>query len=108
MEKLARNVFGTLGRLLDFENKIINWRFIEILEQNQTTHGLVAATRLKSGHIEWRREKMKLLLAVHTLSNKVVDALEYLDLELKEPLFHETRYTARFLRMFTTDFSAAG
>lgn len=104
MVKLVRNVFGTLGRLLDFENRIVNWRFIELLEAYQTTHGLVAATRLKTRHIEWRREKMKVLLAVQTLSNRVADALEYLDLELKEPEFHEARYTARFLRMFNNLF----
>lgn len=64
MIKLVRNVFGTLRVFRDIEDRIVDWKFIELLEQYQNSHGLVAATRIRTRHLEWRREKMKVLLAL--------------------------------------------
>lgn len=99
MIKLVRNCFGSKAVLEDCTNNLsIKWEFIEKLVEKQYTEGLHAANKMKLRHLDWTREKMKVRLAVQTLSRSVSDAL--ISLSCQYPEFSESRGTSNFIRIF--------
>ena len=77
MLKLLRNTFATCGLLKDRRGNIIRWQYLEELHQLQQREGLHLASKLKSAHLCWQSQKMKVKLAAQTLSSSVADALEF-------------------------------
>ncbi|CAL1284430.1 unnamed protein product [Larinioides sclopetarius] len=104
MMKLIRNTLASKGSLFDGNGNIIKWDYIVSLHKIQHHEGLLLATKLRTRHIEWKREKMKVKLATQVLSASVADALLYLANDLKLPEFKGCEATAEFLKCFNTLF----
>lgn len=60
--------------------------------------------KLKTAHIEWRNQNMKVHLAAQLFSSSVADALEYCEQELKYPQFSGCAATVQFLRTIDAAF----
>ena len=69
MLKLVRNTLGSYGIMKDVEKIKINWHYIEQLHKFQTKKGLRLGNKLKSAHLQWIKQKMKVKLAAQTLSS---------------------------------------
>ncbi|KAL3221091.1 hypothetical protein MRX96_029648 [Rhipicephalus microplus] len=100
MLKLIRNCLGSVGHLVDLNGSEVRWSFIKELEKLQRDEGLHLGNRLTRAHIEWAKQKMKVRLAVQTLSSSVADALDFCESTLKLPQFKGAHATAEFIRMF--------
>lgn len=98
MIKLVRNTLGDWGFLYDDKGEKIDWNLFKELVKLQEESGLHCATRLRSRHIKYFREKMKVKLAVQTLSASVADALEYCDKDLNILSFRNSDATVKFCR----------
>lgn len=95
MVKLIRNCFADKRILYDGEGRKIDWKFIEMLCEIQNTEGLHAATKLSSKHVDFHNEKMKVKLAVQTLSASVSSALLFCK-TMKISGFEDCDATAQF------------
>ncbi|KAB0801379.1 hypothetical protein PPYR_05733, partial [Photinus pyralis] len=82
MVKLVRNTFGDKKLMLDQNGNCIQWKYIDELMKLQETEGLHLGNKLRSAHVYFVKQKMKVKLAVQLLSNSVADALEYCDAQL--------------------------
>lgn len=98
MLKLMRNCLASQRVLSDSNANSIEWKFFENLVELQNVEGLKAGTKMKSRHIKWEREKMKVKIAAQTLSNSVADAFIYLNEDLKEPQFQGVGATVKFCK----------
>ncbi|GBM08818.1 DNA transposase THAP9, partial [Araneus ventricosus] len=104
MLNLVRNTLASKGSIVNQNGDIIKWDYIKELEKFQKDKGLYAAPKLKSRHIEWYQEKMKVKLAAQVLSNSVADALLYLANDLKLEEFQGCEATVEFLKIFNNLF----
>ncbi|VEN63851.1 unnamed protein product, partial [Callosobruchus maculatus] len=104
MFKLVRNCFGTLKTIEDRDGRVIDWKFVEKLYYTQETEGLHLANKLRRRHLLWMREKMKVSLAVQTLSKSVADAIDFLNVDLKNPDFADSDATSTFCRIMNNMF----
>ncbi|CAB3982964.1 thap domain-containing 9 [Paramuricea clavata] len=77
MIKLVRNTMSDWKVMKDSDGNTIDWKFIEELHKLQETECLRLANKLRSAHVDWKPQKMKVNLAAQTLSSSVADALEY-------------------------------
>ncbi|KAF4529837.1 hypothetical protein B566_EDAN017934 [Ephemera danica] len=59
MLKLIRNTLATKKKLYDSKGRQIKWYYIEELVKIQNDEGLHLATRVRSRHMRWYKEKMK-------------------------------------------------
>ena len=100
MLKLVRNTLAQMGNLTDGEDKKISWNYIVLLHELQKKEGLHLANKLKSYHINWFQQKMKVSLAAQTLSSSVADAIEFCNLNLKMNDFCGSEATVKFIRLF--------
>ncbi|CAB3987619.1 DNA transposase THAP9, partial [Paramuricea clavata] len=75
MIKLVRNTMSDWKALKD--GNVIKWQFVEELHKLQESWGLHLANKLRSAHIKWKPQKMKVNLAAQALCSSVADALEY-------------------------------
>ena len=92
MLKLARNALADLGILFFNGNEKLEWRYITMLNDIQLEEGLKFANTLSNSHIHFQRLKMKVNIAVQTLSSSVADALQFL-LEAGHPDFKNVSAT---------------
>uniref|UniRef100_A0A2H8TGP6 THAP domain-containing protein 9 n=1 Tax=Melanaphis sacchari TaxID=742174 RepID=A0A2H8TGP6_9HEMI len=104
MVKLIRNCLGDWGLLFDKNNKPIKWIYFKHLVDMQNVTGLHAATKIRTRHIHYHREKMKVRLATQVFSNSVADALEYCCKDLKNKLFENAEATIEFCRRINNIF----
>ena len=101
MIKLVRNTISDWKVMKDSDGNTIDWKFIEELHKLQEMEGLRLANKLRSAHIDWKPQKMKVNLAAQTLSSSVADALEYCEGKLHEmPQFRGCGPTVKFIRIF--------
>lgn len=98
MIKLVRNTLGDWGSLYNGEGSSINWHYFKELVKLQEETGLHCATKLKSRHVNYYKEKMRVKLAVQTFSTSVSDALEYCSKDLNIPAFNGCEATVEFCR----------
>ncbi|GBN25202.1 hypothetical protein AVEN_114248-1 [Araneus ventricosus] len=103
MIKLIPNTLAS-KESFDGKGKMIKWDYMVSLHKLQHQEGLLVATKLRTRHIEWKREKIKVKLATQVLSASVADALLYLANDLKLPEFGGCEITAEFLKCFNTLF----
>lgn len=99
MLKLLRNTLASYGILLDGDKNKVTWIYIEALHKLQEREGLRLANKLKSSHLMWIKQKMKVNLAAQTLSASVADALEFCCHDLKLPQFQGCEATVKFIRI---------
>lgn len=100
MIKLIRNCFASQKYLKDYEGQLIDWDFLVKLVELQNIEGLQAATKIRTRHLQWVREKMKVRIATQTLSKSVADALLYLSQDLRLKEFENCAATAKFVQLF--------
>lgn len=100
MIKLIRNCLGSVSHLIDLEGSNVKWCYIEALEALQRKEGLHLGNKLTRVHLLWEKQKMKVRLAVQTLSSSVADALDFCESTLKLPQFRGAHATAKFIRIF--------
>jgi len=98
MLKLMRNCLASYGVLKDDNSDKINWNYIEQLHKLQEREGLRLGNKLKSTHIMWQKQKMKVNLAAQTLSASVADAIEFCNVHRKLFQFSGSEATVHFLR----------
>lgn len=100
MIKLVRNCLGSVSHLIDIQGRKVKWSYIEALEALQQKEGLHLGNKLTKVHLEWAKQKMKVRLAVQTLSSSVADALDFCESKLKLSQFEGAHATAEFIRIF--------
>lgn len=98
MLKLWRNTFGC-KTLYDSEGGVIIFKYIEDLCKFQQNEEFLAGNKIRKKHIQFHKEKMKVSLAVQTLSTSVADALDFLNYDLQIPIFKGSETTVKFIRM---------
>jgi hypothetical protein len=96
--KLCRNTLGDWGLLLDNEGQQIKWSYFNALVSIQNKTGLHLATKIRSQHINYTKEKTRVRLAVQTFINSIADAIEYCMNDLKLPEFQEAEATIKISR----------
>lgn len=99
MEKLVRNILASEKVLYDAGKSKIEWKYFELLEQYRAEQGLTLTHKLNKKHIQWDRNKMKVSLAVQTLSDSVADSMEFLMKNGYEE-FADCSATIKFIRCF--------
>jgi len=95
--KFARNTLGDLGNLKDNEQGIIDWSFLRRLAKLQDEKSLSLGNSLNVNYIVWQKHKMKVNLAVQTLSSSVANALEFLKDDLQLPKVKGCGPTIQFI-----------
>lgn len=76
MIKLVRNTLGRVKQLFDGEGNKIQWRQFEELHKLQEAEGLHLANKLRTKHIEFYNNKMKVKYATQLLSMSVTNAFK--------------------------------
>lgn len=104
MVKLVRNCLGDWGILFNKQGYPIKWIYFKNLVDLQNVSGLHAATKIRTRHIRYQKEKMKVRLAVQVFSNSVADAIEYCLKDLKNKLFEGAEPTIEFCRKINNIF----
>ena len=93
--KLCRNALGDKGFLLYTENgDTIAWSHISNLQAVQANAGLRLANKVTKKHVNFRKNKMKVNLAMQTLSNSVAVSLEFLATQINDPALRTQFKTA--------------
>lgn len=96
MLKLIRNCLGAVN-IYDNENRKISWHYIESLEKFRTKRNFVTH-KLTKKHVQWRKNKMNVRLAVQSLSNRIANSIKYLR-ENGVSTFQNSEATETFIRM---------
>jgi len=104
MLKLLRNSFADIGVFKTSAGQTLSWQYIEELNKLQEKEGLRLGNKLRSAHIDWRKQKMKVNLAAQVFSSSVADAIQYCNLNLKLPQFRGSEATVEFLRHIDSAF----
>ena len=98
MLKLSRNALAHLGTIIDNEGEKIQWEHFQQLHILQEQKGLKMGNKITANHIKFEKHKMNVRLAAQTLSSSVADAIEFLDICMKNPKFKESSGTVKFTR----------
>jgi hypothetical protein len=104
MLKLARNALAHLGTISDGEGEKIQWEHFQQLYILQEQKGLKMGNKLSPNHIKFEKHKMNVRLAAQTLSSSVADAIEFLDIDMKNPKFQNSSGTVKFTRTIDLPF----
>lgn len=100
MIKLVRNSFGALKSLMNGSDETISWTFLEKLHEIQEKEGLHLANKLRTAHINYLKQKMKVRLATQTFSKSVADSLRICSHELNLKGFDNCTATIEFINIF--------
>lgn len=104
MSKLVRNAFGDLKNFIDEDGKIVKWEYLEKLHNLQTAEGMHLRNKLRTAHINYGKQKMKMRLAAQTLSRSVAESLQYRKDILKLDDFKYVEATIKFINIFNNLF----
>lgn len=80
------------------------WHYIENLHTLQETESLHLASKIRSVHIYFSKQKMKVRFVTKFISNSVADALRFYKDELNLEDFENSQATIEFLRKFNNIF----
>lgn len=100
MLKLVRNVMGDLKLLVDGKNQYIRWSDIVHLHEFQQRENMHLANKLRSVHIDYFNQKMKVRFAAQIFSTSVANAIAFCQNTLKLKEFQYCDGTIQFLRTF--------
>ena len=102
MLKLVRNNWAKLGVIYDGdgEGEKIKWEYLVNLHELQESEGVHMANKLRSAHINWHQQKMKVNLAAQSLSCSVADAIDYCSDHLGMDAFSHCHATTKSIRTF--------
>ena len=100
MIKLMQNLLGNKKVTQHIENgqaHMINWHYIEALNDIQENLGFSLANKLKMKHVLGTKHKMNVSLAAQTLSSSMVTAIDFLHVEANLPEFQGSEATTYFI-----------
>lgn len=103
MLKLIRNTLGRKKILFDPTGAAIKWEFFEKLVEFKKTHGFQLTHKLNQTHLNWKKQPMKVDLAVQTLSASTANSMEYL-MKAGFDEFSEAEPTIEFIKIFNNMF----
>lgn len=102
MIKLIRNRFAAKQVLYDSHGSEIKWQYyVDLLKMKD--HGFSLTHKITKSHIEWSNKKMKVNLAVETLSASTASSIEFL-MRKGVPEFMNAESTVQFTRCWDTLF----
>lgn len=101
--KLIRTRLATDKELVDSDGNKICWKYFVELVQMQN-RGFTLTHKMNQSHIDWKRKKMKVDLAVQTLSKSTADSMEFL-MNKGVAEFAGAGPTIKFVRTFDTLFN---
>lgn len=102
--KNVRNTWGSVRLLKNAKGEVIDWDYIVKLHELQSREQLRCANKLTDKHVNFKTNKMKVSLAVQTLSNSVANSLKFCREVLKLPEFKESEPTEEFIRKINNVF----
>ena len=76
-----QNLLGDKKVIQHVENgqaHMINWHYIEVLNDIQENLGFSLANKLKKKHVLWTKHKMNVILTAQTLNYSVATAIYFL------------------------------
>lgn len=103
LEKLVRNTLGSKEIIYDSKQREIKWAYFVALEKCSREQDFIIVNKLSRKHIEWQQRKMKVRIAVETLSASVADSMEYL-MKMGHEDFQGAEATIEFVRYFNNLF----
>lgn len=98
MLKLCRNTLGDCPVLYDERGQLIKWDYFKELVCIQEKTGLHCGTKIRSRHIKYEKEKMKVKLACQIFSSSIADAFLYCSDVLKLETFKNVNATITFCK----------
>lgn len=104
MLKLIRNTLGDKSVLINGEGKFVSWEYIKLLVELQENEGLHLANKIRSAHINYKKQIMKVKLAAQLFSESVADALDFCNKDLSLKQFNGCDATVEFIRKYNTLF----
>lgn len=99
MEKLVRGHLDKKSQLINENDGLIEWKYIEQLVKFKYEKGFSATHKLSRSHIEWRSRPMNVRLAVETFSKSTADLLEHLMTKGWKEFIGATE-TIEFIRLY--------
>lgn len=90
MLKLVRNIIGKVKILYDADGNKIEWKYFEELHKLQEAEGLHLANKIRSKHIAFYKNKIKVKLASQLLSMSVAHSFLFCENTLQKPISIET------------------
>lgn len=100
MLKLVRNTLGDEKTLIDGNGQCVQWSDLVILHNLQENEGMHLGNKLRTSHIDYRNQKMKVRLAAQIFSTSVANALSFCKNNLKLKEFQFCEGTIQFLHTF--------
>ena len=104
MLKLARNALASMGSFYDQGGGKIQWKFFQHLHNLQENEGLKLGNKFSAQHLQYQKHKMNVRLAAQTLSSSVANAIEFLDISMKQTEFKNSEPTVKFIRVIDRAF----
>ena len=94
------NTLAHQSVIVDGDGGRIRWELVDELHNLQESEGFHLGNRLRSSHIQWQKQKMKVNLVAQTISASVANALEFCEKVFKIPAFRDSIATVKFIRTF--------
>lgn len=104
MIKLVRNTFGDKKKIVNMNGDVLDWTFLENLNELQLNEGLHLGNKLRSAHLNFKKKIMNVRLAVQLFSQSVAYALKICCDEIQLPQFQQAKATWEFIEMFNNIF----
>lgn len=99
MLKLVRNTLGDIGVLFNSNDEKIEWSYFQKLLEFGKTEGFACTHKMTKKHIEFRRNVMKVELAVQTLSASTAKSMSFLK-ERSIEEFRDVHPTVYYAQIF--------
>lgn len=104
MLKLVRNTIGEMGNIVDGENRNVSWNYVKSLIELQEKESLHMGTKIRKGHVYFKKQIMKVRLAAQILSRSVADAIDYCANKIKIDAFEGPQATVDYIVNFNNLF----
>ena len=104
MLKLIRNTIGDIQNLVDGDNNLIQWSYLNKLQDLKECDGMHLGNKLRSAHINYNKQKMKVRLAAQVFSRSTADSLLFCNNNLALDEFKDCEATIKFLLIFNDIF----
>lgn len=99
MLKLIRNTFEKYREFQDENGNPIRWDYVKILQELQENESFHLANKLRTEHINFKTNIMKVKLATQLFSRSVATALDFCNKELKLPEFEGAGATSKMIQL---------
>lgn len=97
--KCVRGILESHSYLIDLNGKRIEWKYFIELVILKKSNGLNFTHKLSQSHIQFKNRKMKVDLAVQTLSRSVANSMRYL-MHIRHPKFIDAGPTIDMVEIF--------